>query len=155
MAEQQQVELSDEEALLKIAQAMKDNAPSPEEKQNIHTFLFNIVTAKDSTKIGNLRVDKTIDELGIPTYAVRSDKEMALISSKIMDNDFFNEYFEQEAEDTLATSLSREGFLIRQGTTQTKQVADITRRRKINKSWFKTKEEQSGGDTTSSGSSSD
>ena len=144
MAEQEQ--LSDEQALLKIAQAMSANAPKQDEKQNVHTFLFNIVTAKDSTKIGNLQVDKTINELGIPINTVRGCKEMKLIAGEIMDNTFFSDYFKEEAENTLATSLSREGFLVRQGTTQTKQIADITRRKKVSKGFVSRKEEISGGE---------
>jgi len=150
MAEEKQ-ELSDEEALMKIAQAMKDNAPSQDEKHNVHTFLFNIATAKDTTKTAYLRdgSDKEIDELGIPEHTVRGCKELSRISGKIMNNTFFEEYFNSEVEDTLATSLSRKGFLVKQGTTQTKQVADVTKRRKINKGWFgKSKEETSGGEVT-------
>ena len=145
---QQPVEnLTDEQALMKIAQAMKDNAPTPEDKQSIYTFLFNVATSKDTTKIGNLRVEKEIDELGIPPHTVRGSKEMARISGMIMGNDYFDKYFKSEAEDALATSLSREGFLVRQGTVQTKQIADITKRKKVNKDWFKEKQEVSGGDT--------
>jgi hypothetical protein len=149
----EQTDISDDEALMRIASAMKDNAPSSEDKQSIHTFLFNVATAKDTTKVANLRDDKEINELGIPLYTIRGAKEMALISEKIMGNDFFSDYFEADAENTLATSLSREGFLVRQATTQTKQVADITKRRKINKGWFGSKKEEiSGGDTTTSNS---
>jgi hypothetical protein len=75
---------------------------------------------------------------------------MQLIADKIMGIPYFSEYFRQDAENTLATSLSRNGFLVRQGTTQTKQIADITRRRKINKGWFKQSEEVQGGDTITS-----
>lgn len=147
--EQKSNEMSDEEALMKIAQAMKDNAPSAEDKQSVFTFLFNVATAKDTTKIGNLRDDKDINELGIPIYTVRGSKNLALISDKIMENEYFKEYFDIESENTLGTSLSREGFLVKQATVQTKQVADVTRRRKINKGWFgKEKIEESGGDTT-------
>jgi len=148
--QQPQTEISDEEAILRIANAMKDNAPTQEDKHNVHKFLFDVVMAKDSTKIGNLQVDKEINELGIPEHTVRGSKSMKLISDKIMDNDYFSKYFEQEAEDTLATSLSREGFIVKQATVQTKQIADVTKRRKINKGWFKTKEETSGGDNISS-----
>ncbi len=150
--EKKQEDLTDEEALLKIAQAMKDNAPSLEDKQSVYTFLFNVASAKDTTKIGNLQVDKEINELGVPKHNVRGIKDMARISNNIMGNDFFKDYFESEAEDVLATSLSREGFLVRQATVQTKQIADITKRKKINKGWFTQKEEKSGGETTSSGS---
>jgi len=147
--EQQQQDISDEEALMRVAAAMKDSAAGQEEKHSVPSFLFNVVKAKDSTKIGNLRDDKELNELGAPIFTVRGAKEMQLISNMIMDNEYFSSYFEQEAEDALATSLSREGFLIRQVNLQTKQVADITKRRTINKGWFgKQKIEEQGGDTT-------
>ena len=145
-------EMSDEEAIMKIASAMKDNAPTQEERQNIHTFLTNVVQTEQIdklSKVGNLRDDKEVNELGVPRWHVRGGLEMARISDKIMNNNFFKEYFQAQVSETLATSLSREGFLIRQGTTSTKQVADVTKRRKINKGWFgKEKVEESGGDTT-------
>lgn len=141
--------MSDEEALMKIAQAMKDNAPTQDEKHNVHTFLHDVIVAEDTTKTANLRIDKEIDELGIPSYPVRAAKEMALVAEKIMGNEYFQNYFEKEAEITLATSLSREGFVVKQATISTKQVADITKRSKVNKGWFGKKTiESSGGDTT-------
>ena len=148
--EEQQVQsekITDEEAILKIAAAMKDNAPAQEEKQNVHTFLFNVVTAKDTTKIGNLRDDKDYNELGFPNWTVRGSLDMARISGMIMDNNFFEDYFKQAAEDALATSLSRNGFLIKSAVTQVKSISDSTKRRKINKGWFSGKKiEESGGD---------
>ena len=147
---QAEQEISDEEAIMKIAAAMKGNAPTLEDKQSVHAFLHNVATADKSTKVGNLRDDKDMNELGLPIHNVRGSLEMARISDKIMGNKFFKEYFQAEAEDTLATSLSRDGFLVRQATTQTKQVADVTRRRKINKGWFGSKQvEESGGDPIS------
>jgi len=153
MTELDQSELSDEEAIAKIAEAMKGNAPTQEDKQNVHTFLINVVQAENISKIskvGNIRDDKEINELGIPRWNVRGALEMARISDKLMDNSFFKEYFESQAVNTLNTSLSREGFLIKQATTITKHVADTTKRRKINKGMFgkKTVEEQ-GGEVTS------
>jgi hypothetical protein len=149
--EQQQEELTDEEAIMRIAQAMKDNAPSADEKHNVHTFLNNIIQTREIenvSKVGNIIVDKEIDEMGYPAWNVRGSLEMARISDKLMGNAFFKEYFEASAIETFNTSLSRQGFLVKQGTTQTKQVADVTRRRKINKGWFgKEKVEESGGET--------
>jgi len=149
--EKKNEELSDEEAIMKIAAAMKDSTPSQEEKQNIHTFLINVVETEDiakTSKVGNLRDDKEINELGIPRWNVRGALEMARISDMIMDNKFFAEYFNRQANETLGTSLSREGFMIRQATTTTKQVADATKRRKTNKGMFKKTVEESGGDIT-------
>ena len=151
MTEEEQP-MTDDEAIMKIAQAMKDNAPTQDEKQNVHTFLVNVIQASEPIKIakvGNLRDDKEMNELGFPTWNVRGALEMARISDKIMDNTFFKEFFEDSAVETLATSLSRTGFIIKQATTQTKQVADTTRRRKVNKGMFGSKTiEETGGDTT-------
>ena len=142
-------EMSDEEALAKIAAAMKDNTPSQDEKTNVHTFLRDVVITPDVTRVGNLRDDKEMNELGMPSYNVRGSKDMNLIASKIMNNTYYSDYFEAEAQNTLSTSLSRSGFLVRQATIQTKQVADVTKRRKINKGWFgKEKIEEQGGDIT-------
>lgn len=141
-------EMTDQQALGAIAAAMKDSGLTPDEKHNVHTFLNKVATSEDTTKTANLRADKDVDELGQTVYNVRGAKQMALISDDIMNNDFFKKYFEKEAEITTSTSLGREGFLVRQGTTQTKQVADITKRRKVNKGWFgKEKIEEQGGDT--------
>ena len=144
--EQDDDELTSED-ILKLAQAMKDNAPTQDEKQNVHTFLHSVVMAEDTKKIGNLRDEGDFTELGIPSHTVRGSLEMARISDKIMDNTFFKDWFNAEAEETLATSLSRAGFLVRQATTTTKSVADVTKRKKINKGWFNKKtEEKTGGD---------
>lgn len=144
-------EMSDEEAIMKIAAAMKDNVPSQDEKQNVHTFLMNVVQTEKAvniSKVGNLKDDDP-DELGSPRWNVRGALEMARISDKLMENDFFKEYFEAQAVETLSTSLSRNGFLIKQGTTSTKQIADVTKRKKINKGWFgKEKVEESGGEVS-------
>jgi len=151
--ENNQEELSDEQAILKIAQAMKDNAPSQEERHNVHTFLTNVVKETgidNSMKIGNLRDDKDMNELGVPAWNVRGTLEMARICDKIMGNEFFTGYFHGAALETLGTSLSREGFLLKTAVTTTKQVSDSTRRRKINKGMFGSRKiEESGGDLNS------
>lgn len=147
MTEQNQEEISDEEALKKIAEAMQGNAPSLEDKQSIHTFLFNVATSDDTTKTANLRDDKDMNELGSPCYNVRGAKEMSLISNKIMENGYFKDYFEAECENTLATSLSRDGFLVKQATTSTKQIADVTKRKKVNSGWFGKKSVETSGES--------
>jgi len=140
-------EMSDDEAIMKIASAMKGNEPTTDDKQSVPAFLFNVVTAEDSTKVGNLENNKDNNELGSPKHNVRGSLRLARISNQIIVNDTFKDWFAAEAEETLATSLSKEGFLVRQATTQTKNVADITKRRKVNKGWFGNKKiEESGGD---------
>lgn len=84
-------DMSDEEAIMKIAQAMKDNAPSQDEKHNVHSFLVNVIKETEIdkvSKLGNLRDDKEMNELGIPRWNVRGNLEMARISEKIMGNAF-------------------------------------------------------------------
>ena len=149
MAEEKETEdLSDEEAILKIAQAMKDT-PTPEDKVNVHTFLRDVVVNKNPTRIGNLRDDDKLNELGNPQWTVRGSLDMVKLCDKIMGNEFFIDFFQASAYDTLSTSLSRGGFLVRQASVQTKQIADVTKRRKINKGMFgQRKIEESGGDTT-------
>jgi hypothetical protein len=137
---------------MKIAAAMKDNVPTQEDKQNVHTFLLNVVQAEETdkiSKIGNLRDDKDMNELGKPIWNTRGSLGMALIAEEIMDNEYFKNYFSKDAVITLNTSLSREGFLIKQATITTKQVADVTKRRKVNRGMFGNKTvEESGGDIT-------
>lgn len=113
------------------------NAPNQEDKHNTHTFLLRVATSDDTTKTGFI----TETELGAPSHSLRNVKDYALITDKIMGNDYFSSYFKQESENITATSLSREGFLVKQATTTTKQLADITKPKKENKGWFKKKED--------------
>lgn len=110
--------------------------PLPEEKFNVHTFLHKVATANDTTKIGNL----TEEELGTLKHPIRTHKSIALICKNIIGNDFLAKYFEAESEIATSTSLSRNGFLIKSATTTTRQIADVTKPRKVNKGWFKKKE---------------
>ena len=143
-------EMSDEDAIMKIAKAMSDGTTTQDEKQNVFTFLTNVIQIDEIdkvTKLGNLKDDKVINELGLPQWNVRGALGMARISDMLMNNSFYKEYFERQAWETLASSLSREGFAIKQATISTKQVVDATRRRKINKGMFGHKTiEESGGD---------
>ncbi len=109
--------------------------PKQDPKHNIHTFLSKVLETKDSTKVGFLNED----ELGMPRHSVRNMKECALISSKILNNDLFTSFFNQDAEDVLATSLSRNAKLLTIAVTQKRTVADETKIRKPSSSWFKSK----------------
>jgi len=140
-------EMTDEQALIELEKAIKGNVGVSDDKQSLHQFLHNVATAEVTTKVGNLRDDKDLNELGNPVHHVRASLEMARICDKIIENEYLRDYFLAEAEETLATSLSRNGFLVIQATTQTKKVADITRRRKINRGMFgRQKIEETGGE---------
>lgn len=147
MSEQfgEQEELNDDEVIKKIAEAMQGNAPSPEEKQNAFTFIHAIATSDDTKKTGYLKVDKELNELGIPELPLRTYHSLAIISDKIMNNDFFRDYFLAEGESVTATSLSREGFLAKLAILQKREIKDTTPKpRKPSSSWFKPKERPGG-----------
>ena len=149
VAQQIDENMSDEEALQRITLAMKENAPSQDDKNNMHTFLLNVVQADEIDKIakvGNLRDDKDLNELGLPIWTVRGGLDMSMISDELMDNKFFKGFFERQAKNTLTTSLSREGFLIKMNATTTKQVADTTKRKKTNRGMFGKKSEEVSGE---------
>lgn len=120
-----------------------DMYPVPEQKYNVHLFLHRVATAQDTSKVGNL----DLEEVGKAKYAVRSLQEFALISDKIIENDTFKDYFTKWAEIVLATSLSKEGFLVRQGTTTTRNYGDITKAKKPNKGWFGFRKKENEGES--------
>lgn len=146
-AQEQQTEEDiddDEEVLKRIAAAMKDSSGYQEEKQSVYKFLHAVATSDDTTKTGYLRDDKDLNEIGVPRNPIRTYKSLALISDKIMGNNYFKDYFNTEAEIVTATSLSRGGFLVNRAVMQRREIADVTKKlRKENKSWFKKKEGKS------------
>ena len=140
----QEGEMSDDEVIKKIAEAMKGNVMSPEEKQNVFTFLHNVAITKDTTKTAFLRDDKDLNEVGVPKLPVRTYHSLALVASDIMNNTYFADYFKKEAEIITSTSLSREGFLTKLAVVQRREIADVTstKKRKSSKGWFKPKTSQ-------------
>lgn len=105
-------------------------------KQNKHTFLKEVVMADDTTKVGNL----DLEELGTPKLELRGLKELAIFTKDIANKPVWAEYFEKQAEMTLATSLSKEGLLVKLGGTDKKEMADMTPQpKKENKGWFRKK----------------
>lgn len=105
-----------------------------EQKQNQHSFFTNIIKTDDTTRVGNL----TSEELGEPKIPLRSSKELELVCRDLIDNESWAEYFKKESEILTSTSLSKEGTLIQLSVTNTKQIADITKKeKKSNRGWFK------------------
>jgi len=109
--------------------------PTPEEKQNIHTFLHNVATSKDTTKTGNLG----IEELGNPTLPLRTYHELALFCNEVANMEYYADYFKKKAEILTATSLSKEAKLLNLAVLQKREVEDVTKPKKVNKGWFKPK----------------
>lgn len=113
-------------------------APIPEEKHNVHSFLFKVATSKDTTKLGNL----TSDELGMPRLTLRTYKDLSLISGEIIGNPFLSSYYSDQAEILTSTSLSKDAKLINLAVLQKRQIEDVTKPRKENSGWFKPKTQE-------------
>ena len=119
MEETNTEELSEEQ----LVEALKNyGAPTPDEKQNIHTFLAKVSTSKDTTKTGYL----SDVELGVTPYSERTYKNLALISGELCNDDLWQKYFNQKAEILTATSLSRNAKLLSLAVLQKKELADVT-----------------------------
>jgi hypothetical protein len=135
-------EVLTEEEKNMLKDAMGYGSPTPEEKHNVHTFLNKVSTSKDTTKTGNL----THEEVGMPNLPIRSLQELALISGKIMDNKFFQDYFMAESEIITSSSLSKDAKLINLAVITKREIADVTPvPRKENKGWFQKKDKPADG----------
>lgn len=113
-----------------------------QEEKGIDNFFLEIIRADDTTKVGNLRVDGKIDELGIPQLPIRTLKELQHDCELIPSMSSFTTHFKQTAEDVLATSLSREGFLIKARITQKKEFLDKEKKKKKTSGLFGSKKEE-------------
>ena len=136
-------EISDEELAQKISQLV-GTTPIPEEKINVHTFLHNVATAEDTTKLGYLVVDKDVNELGTPRFPMRTLKELELYCNDVANMGYYADYFKKKAEILTSTSLSRDAKLLSLAVLQKREIADTTKKMKVNKSWFKRKEKGEG-----------
>lgn len=95
------------------------------EEKGIDNFFLEIVRATDTTKIGNL----TKDELGTPQLPVRTLKDLKNDCDLIPSMSSFATSFSKTSEDILATSLSKEGFLIKMRVTQKKEFLDKAKKK--------------------------
>lgn len=108
----------------------------PEPKQNVHTFLFNVATADDTTKLGFLKEE----EIGMLPNPIRAYKNLSLFARDIMDNEELSKFFNNHSEIITSTSLSRQGFLVDRAVVQKRELKDTTKPMKENKGWFKSKD---------------
>lgn len=123
-------QMSDEQAVEMLRQYA-------ESKANHHSFFTKIIQEEDSTKVGNL----AIEELGEPILEVRGMKDLEIFSKEVCEDKSWADYFKKQAEMVNATSLSKDGFLMKLSVTTTKNMADITpKEKKTNKGWFKKSE---------------
>lgn len=106
------------------------------EEKGIDAFFLEIVRTDDTRKVGNL----SYEELGLPQLPIRTLFELARDCEKIPSMSSFEKDFKENAEMILATSLSKEGFLIKARITQKKEILGRERKR-TKKGLFVKKEE--------------
>lgn len=80
--------------------------PDPSPRESIFTFFRHILGIRDSSKVGNL--DRR--ELGMLDLSVRNSEHLAKLGT-MLHNKSYNTFFMNKAEITLATSMSKKGWL--------------------------------------------
>jgi hypothetical protein len=113
------------------------NSPIPDEKQNAWTFLKKVMEIPNTMRVGNL----SAEEVGIPPLSLRTLKECELISSDIIGNFFYAEYFRNKAEILSGSSLSKDAKLISLSSLQRREIADTTKPKAVNSGWFGSRKE--------------
>lgn len=99
---------------------------------NIHSFFTDIIKAKSTKKTGNLEKE----ELGTPRLTQRGVLELELFCRNIYKQDLWADYFKDIAEIQTATSLSKDGTLIKLAVTNKTELAETTKEKKKNKGMF-------------------
>ena len=107
-----------------------------ESKANMHSFFTQVVKTDDTLKTGNLDTN----ELGISKLPVRTYEELSLFSKDVANQSEWSKYFANMSEIQTASSLSKDGFLLKLVQTTKKELADVTPKQKENKGWFRKKE---------------
>ncbi len=131
----QSPELTPEEIERQVEELI-GTAPIADEKQNVHTFLFNVAKADDTTKLGNL----SAEEVGVPKLPIRTYKDLALFCRDVGNMAYFHDYFMAKSEIVTSTSLSKDAKLINLAVINKKEISDVTTPKVENKGWFKKKE---------------
>ena len=119
--------------------AMGYGYPEAEEKQNLIAFFREIIRNQFNAKTANL----TSDELGFAKIPVRTNMEIASYC-QLMDDPAMAAAFMEDAQITLSTSLSREGFLPKLAVT-TQKFSETSLKKQLGgqqkKGLFKKKED--------------
>lgn len=103
--------------------------PLEKERPSAFAFFNKVLEKPDSSKVSNL----TTDELGGTRLSVRDYQSMALFSA-FLGHDKVARYFAGKSEITLATGLSKKGFLMNLVVTQKKERTKPSR--EVKKGWL-------------------
>jgi len=137
MEEDEELKKIDEEIeKLKALDTSGYGSPEPPRKDSIVNFFRELITTKDSTKIGNLNEN----ELGVTKLGVRHLLNLGNYA-EVEGLDMVADYFRDQAEVVSASSMSRKGFLVQASVTQIKKEQKIEKP-KEKKKWFQKKIEE-------------
>lgn len=123
------VKLTEDEKKL-LAQYLSD-VPMPDEKASIFQIIKEIMHTSDTSKVANLN-DPELN-------TIRILKNIAIFN-KLLTNQGIYDYLNEESEVILATSDSKDGFLIQKSVQAERKITFKTGQKKSG--WFKKKEEE-------------
>ena len=106
------------------------------EEKGIDNFFLEIIRTNNTIKVGNLEED----ELGKPRIPIRTMLKLKEDCRLIPSMSSFTTDFENQVENVLASSLSKEGFLIKARITQKKELLDNKKKKRSIKTLFGRKE---------------
>ncbi len=110
-----------------------------QEKANTHSFLKKVIENDDTTKTGNV----SEEELGNPQLTVRGLKELEVFSREVYGDESWADFFKKIAEVQLASSLSKEGFLLNLSVTDKREIGETPKKKqKKNSGWFRKRNSQ-------------
>lgn len=125
-------ELTPEELAAYEEMGMGLGYPKLKEKEGLFNFFNKILVKDDTIKVANIDEDEL--------FAVRNLRDGNVVS-KMNGYEIFEDYFKNKGEVILASSDSKDGFLIKAAITTKKELESKTKR-KVNKGWFKKKEKE-------------
>ena len=120
------------------AEDLKEFIRKMGEEKGIDNFFLEIIRDKDSLKVGNL----TDTELGTPKLPLRTLVDLTRDCSLVPSLSSMKDSFEKQTQSLIASSLSKEGFLIKARITQKKELVDKDKRKQRRKGLFGRKEEE-------------
>lgn len=94
---------------------LPEDYPKPKEDKNLFTLFENILDLKDNSKVSNL----SKMELGDLMISVRDSQKINLLA-KTLHHESFGKFFDDMGQITLATSMSKKGWLVENIVTQRK-----------------------------------
>lgn len=116
--EDSQYEEAENRAEVNAEVAEEYGAPTPEEKINQFTITDKAIKRKDSLKTTYL----TKGELGLPLFSVRFYLDCASIAD-VYNSQLIKEYFLNKIQNTAASGMSNEGFIMKLNVTNRREVA--------------------------------